>query len=114
MKFANWIALKEGDAARSLDQSQSPSMRLVDTPISKAGFLRKPIPHKEYQPRNFDRYAFRPDESKVSQYVEKMSKMVRNEMPVCIEALAGYYGNDGIVRAFDDFLTDLGQQNIKF
>ena len=113
MKFASWVILREGEAARNLDQSQSPSMRLVDTPMSKAGFTRKPIPHREYQPKNFDRYAFKPDESKIPQYVEKMKKIIRNDMQVCIEALAGYYGNDGIVKAFDDFLTDLERQNIK-
>lgn len=117
MKFNNWIALKEADAARSLDQTQTqtqnPSIRLVDAPMSRAGFMGKPIPHRDYKPKNFDRYPFKPDESKMTQYLDKMRKIVRNDMLLCIEALAGYYGNDGIVKSFDNFLSDLEQQNIR-
>lgn len=111
MKFIDYIALKmEGESARNLE---SP-MRIVDVPMSKAGFTGNRIPHGEYKSKNFDRYPFKPDEAKAFQYVDKMKNLIRNDMHICIEALAGYYGNDAIVKTFDDFLTELYRQNVKF
>lgn len=113
MNFNDWISLRmmEGEATQRLEE---PQMRLVGAPMSRAGFKPSRIPHGEYKPKNFDRYPFRPDEAKVSQYSDKMRKIIRNDIPICVEALAGYYGNDAIVKAFDDFLTDLERQNVKF
>jgi hypothetical protein len=113
MNFYDWVSLRmEGEAAHKIGE---PPMRLVGgAPMSQAGFKAAGLPHGEYQPKNFDRYPFRPDEAKVEQYLDKIRKVARNDMLVCIEALAGYYGNDGIVRAYDDFLTELGRQNIRF
>lgn len=110
MKFHEWISLKEGEPARSLDK---PPMRVVGSPMSQAGFLSKEIKHGEYQPKNFDRYPFKPEEGKALEYAQKMGRMIHGDMQVCIEALAGYYNNDGIVKAYDDFLSRLEEMKIK-
>lgn len=110
MGFLEWISLREGEPAQRLDR---PPMRVVGVPMSQSGFFSKEIKHGEYQSKNFDRYPFKPDEKKALEYVEKMSRIVHGDMQVCIEALAGYYENDGIVKAYDDFLTKLGEMKIK-
>lgn len=112
MNFSDWFSLRmEGEPAHKLGV---PPMRIVDAPMSQAGFKTSKIPHGEYKPKNFDRYPFKPDETKVSQYMDKMRKAAWGDVLMSVEALAGYYGNDGIVKAYDDFLTELGNQNIRF
>jgi hypothetical protein len=113
MNFSDWISIRmEGEAAKHLDAS--PQMKLVGAvPMSRAGFKASSLPHGEYKPKNFDRYAFSPDEGKATQYIDKFGRIVRGDMLVCVEALAGYYKNDAIVKAFDDFLSDLASQNVK-
>ncbi len=113
MRFEEWMRLRtEGEAARSLGPAASPGMRLVDAPMSRAGFAGGKIPHGEYVPKNFDRYAFKVDEEGAAKYLERMRRAIRNEVQTSVEALAGYYGNDGAVKALDDFLTDLSRSNI--
>lgn len=113
MKFADYVSLRmEGEAARPLEGGESP-MRLVGAPMSHSGFLGREIKHGEYKPKNFDRYPFKPDENKALDYVGKMGRMVHGDMQVCVEALAGYYGNDGIVKAWDDFLSKLSDMKIR-
>jgi hypothetical protein len=109
MNFSEWIQLRmEGEAARGLE----PSMRLVDAPMSKAGFRVGTIPHGEYKPKNFDRYAFKVDEEGAAKYLDRLRRAVRNDVQTSAEALAGYYGNDGVIKALDDFLTDLSRSNV--
>jgi hypothetical protein len=113
MKFADWIKIKtEGEAARSIEPNQ---MSLVgDSPMSRSGFrLKGQIPHGEYKPKNFDRYAFKTNEQKVQQYSEKMKSAIFNAVLVGSEALAGFYGNDGIIKALDDYLADLRNSGVK-
>jgi hypothetical protein len=113
MRFEEWMQSRmEGEAARSLDPASSPSMRLVDAPMSRAGFTGSKIPHGEYRPRNFDRYAFKVDEEGAAKYLDRLRKAIRNDVQTSAEALAGYYGNDGVVKALDDFLTDLSRSNV--
>jgi len=84
-------------------------------PMSQAGFIPNSpnsIPHKEYKPKNFDRYAFKPDEGKALEYSRKMKDLIRGDMLLYVESLAGYYQNDGIVKAYDDFLNNLKEMNI--
>jgi hypothetical protein len=110
MNFNEWISLREGEAAQKLGE---PQMRLVGAPMSRAGFKASNVPHGEYKPKNFDRYPFKPNEAKASQYLEKIGQLTRGDMLVCIEALSGYYGNDGIIKAYDEFLTELERNNVK-
>lgn len=111
MNFAEWVQLRmEGEPARRLDAA--PGMRVVDAPMSRMGFMGKTIPHGEYKPRHFDRYAFKPDEDSALKYLERMKRAIRNEVQVSAEALAGFYGNDGIVKALDDFLEELAGNKI--
>ena len=100
----------EGEAARSLEPESG--MKLVGAPLSRAGFGGNRMPHGEYRPRNFDRYAFKVDEQGAAKYLDKMRRAIRNEVQISVEALAGYYGNDAVVKALDDFLTDLSRSNI--
>jgi hypothetical protein len=109
MRFEKWMQMRmEGEAARSL----GPSMRLVDAPMSRAGFAGSKIPHGEYKPKNFDRYVFKVDEEGAAKYLDKLRRAIRNDVQTSAEALAGYYGNDGVVKALDDFLTDLSRSNV--
>lgn len=111
MRFERWMQLRmEGEAARSLEPG--PEMRLVGTPMSRAGFMGRKIPHGEYKPKNFDRYAFKVDEAKAAKYLDRMRKAIRNDVQTSAEALAGYYENDAVIKALDDFLTDLSNSNI--
>lgn len=113
MKFFEYVSLRmEGETARSLGSERAP-MRVVGAPMSQSGFMGKEIEHGQYHPKNFDRYPFKPDEKKALEYVEKMGRMVYGDMQVCVEALAGYYENDGIVKAWDDFLSRLSDMKIK-
>lgn len=113
MKFTDWISLRmEGEAARPLDSSET-SMRLTG-PLSKAGFgFGKKIKHGEYRPKNFDRYSFKSNEEKTKEYAEKMKMAIRNSVLVGSEALAGFYDNDEIIKALDNYLTELGNLGIK-
>lgn len=82
-------------------------------PMSQSGFTSSSsTPHKEYKPKNFDRYAFKPEEAKALEHVRKMKNLVYGDMLMNIEALAGYYNNDGIVQAYDEFLSKLKEMNI--
>lgn len=111
MNFSEWVQLRmEGEAARSLEPS--PAMRVVDAPMSRMGFMGKTIPHGQYKPQHFDRYAFRPDEESALKHLEKMKRAIRNDVQVAAEALAGFYGNDGIVKALDDFIGELAGSKI--
>lgn len=113
MKFTDYISLRmEGEAARRLD-ADGPSMKVLGAPMSQSGFMSREIKHGDYRPKNFDRYPFKPDEGKTLEYVGKMGRMVHGDMQVCIEALAGYYGNDGIVKAWDDFLSKLAEMKVR-
>ena len=111
MKFKKWIELKnEGEAAKNLEKD----MRLVNPPMSRAGFnLLGKIPHGEYKPKNFDRYSFKTNEQKAQEYSEKMKSAIFNSVLVGSEALAGFYGNDAIIKALDDYLTELSNLGIK-
>lgn len=111
MRFNEWMQLRmEGEPARSL--GSGPDMRLVDAPMSRAGFGGRKIPHGEYKPKNFDRYKFKVDEAGAAKYLERMRKAIRDEVQTSAEALAGFYQNDAVIRALDDFLTDLSNSNI--
>jgi len=82
-------------------------------PMSQAGFNSpNTIPHKEYQSKNFDRYAFKPDDAKALENSRKMRDLIRGDMLLYVESLAGYYQNDGIVKAYDEFLNKLKEMNI--
>lgn len=111
MRFNEWMQLRmEEEATRSLEADAS--MRLAGPPMSRAGFGGRRIPHGEYKPKNFDRYAFKVDEAGAAKYLDRMRKAIRNEVQTSAEALAGYYQNDAAIRALDDFLTDLSNSNI--
>lgn len=111
MKFKEWIV--ESEAAKNLEKD---AMRLVNPPMSRAGFNRLgagKLPHGEYKPKNFDRYSFKTNEQKVQEYSNKMKSAIFNSVLVGSEALAGFYENDAIVKALDDYLTELSNLGIK-
>lgn len=119
MNFVDWVELRmKSEAVRSLDQSP---------PLSRAGFqtlstkiddpgrssISNKIPHREYQPKNFDRYSFKASEEKTKEYAEQMKKVLFHQILLGSEALAGFYDNDEIVKALDDYITRLSQLGIK-
>jgi hypothetical protein len=106
MNFIDWVNLRmESEAAKSLNNT---------IPLSKAGFVdSNKLPHKEYQPKNFDRYSFKASEEKTKEYTEQMKKAIFHNVLLGSEALAGFYGNDEIIKALDDYLTRLSQLGIK-
>lgn len=111
MNFSEWVQLRmEGEAARRLEPS--PGMRVVDAPMSHSGFLSKGMPHGEYVSKHFNRYPFKSDENSTLKYLDKMKRAIRNEVQIGVEALAGYYGNDRIVKALDDFIEELAMNKI--
>lgn len=114
MKFNDWIELRmEGEAARQIN---SEPMRVVGDgpPLSKAAFgTLGQIKHGEYKSKNFDRYSFKTNEQKTKDYAEKMKTAISNSVLIGSEALAGYYGNDAIIKALDDYLTELSNLGIK-
>jgi hypothetical protein len=104
MNFNEWVSLRMN--GEKISES-------AVAPMSKSGFSSGKIPHGEYKSPNFDRYIFKPSEEKVASYADKLSRALKNDVLVGVEALAGYYGNDGIVRVFDDFLKGLENEGIK-
>ena len=106
MNFSEWVSLRmESETAKTLDSNISP--------LSKAGFGINKIPHREYQPKNFDRYSFKTNEEKTKEYSEQMKKVLYHEILLGSEALAGFYDNDEIIKALDDYLTRLEQLGIR-
>jgi hypothetical protein len=108
MKFRDWIQSK-------IDIASSKNFDFLmknEDAMSRAGFQVRAVPHGEYKPKNFDRYVFEVDEDGASKYSKKLQTAIRNDVQISIEALAGYYGNDAIVKALDDFLTELSRSNV--
>lgn len=119
MNFTDWVELRmEGEAARRLDSAPLSQAGFQTTKIktsdpSKTTITLNKIPHREYVPRNFDRYSFKASEEKTKQYMEQMRKAIFNDVLIGSESLAGFYDNDEIVKALDDYITRLSQLGIK-